>query len=107
MWKKELNELKKEENIVERAFNIHLWYFRTQAFKDGNKRVANFITNHELIKNSAGLFTVPDDMCNKYKILLVKFYETGDSKEIKEFMYNNCYVYDNSGLPFSIKFESN
>ncbi len=102
MWN-ELIELKKEENIVERAMNIHLWCCKTQAFKDCNKRVAGFLANHELIKNATGIFSVPDTKYNKYKELLVRYYETNEDKEIKEFIYNYCYIYDSEGLPFIVE----
>lgn len=101
----ELKELKQKEDITERAFDILLWSCRTQAFKDGNKRIATLMCNFELIKNGCGIFSVPDDKFSKFKELLVKFYETNESTQIKEFIYNHCYIYDSDGLAFNEKFE--
>lgn len=101
MWK-ELNDIKKNPIITERAFDINLWCCKTQAFKDCNKRVSSFLANHELIKNAQGIFSVPDDKCNMYKNLLIKYYESDDSIEIKEFIYNYCYIYDTEWVAFRL-----
>ena len=87
---KELQELQKIENITDRALSIMLWIMRSQIFKDGNKRVATLICNKILIENGKGIFSVPVELDGKFKTMLVKYYETNDMEEIKEWCYDNC-----------------
>lgn len=87
---KELQELQKIENITDRALSIMLWIMRSQIFKDGNKRVATLICNKILIENGKGIFSVPVELDGEFKTMLVKYYETNDMEEIKEWCYDNC-----------------
>ena len=66
------------------------WIQRSQIFTDGNKRVANLIANKEMIKNGQGIIAVPIEKIDEYFTVLIKFYETNDYTEIKEWIYNNC-----------------
>ncbi len=87
---KELNEIMKIENVTERAITTMLWIMRSQIFKDGNKRVATLIANKILIENGKGILNVPVELDGKFKTLLVKFYETNDMEEMKNWIYDNC-----------------
>lgn len=86
----ELKELLKIENITDRALSIMLWIMRAQIFKDGNKRVATLICNKILIENGKGIFSVPVELDGKFKTMLVKYYETNNMEELKNWCFENC-----------------
>lgn len=90
----ELEEIKKQEDTEERSLDIYLWVMRNQMFRDGNKRVAALAANFEMIKNGAGVISVPEEDIAEFKLLLVKFYETGSSEEIKAFLKYKCVYRD-------------
>lgn len=71
-----------------------LYLMRTQIFNDGNKRAAMLVANQILIQNGKSIFSIDDDNLDKFRELLVKFYETNDSKEICEFC-KNIIIYRN------------
>lgn len=98
---KELQEIKINPDCVDRSMNLFIWSCRTQMFKDGNKRVSTLIANMELIKNNCGILSIPENKDTDFKMLLVKYYESNDSKELKQFLYNYCYFPNLEGLSFS------
>ena len=59
-------------------------------FLDGNKRVANLITNKEMIKYGQGIISVPVDKIGEYFTKLIHYYETNNMTDLKEWIYNNC-----------------
>ena len=56
-------------------------------FLDGNKRVANLIANKEMIRTGQGIIAVPVDKIGDYFTKLIKYYETGNNTELKEWLY--------------------
>lgn len=90
----ELEEIKKNPNAEDRSINIFLWAMQSQMFRDGNKRVATLIANFEMIKNGAGIISVPENDIAKFKMLLVNFYETDNKEEIKAFLTEKCVYRD-------------
>ena len=50
-YDKELNDIMKIEDSLDRSITLFLWIQRSQMFLDGNKRVANLVANKEMIKN--------------------------------------------------------
>lgn len=86
----ELINLLKIENITDRALTIMLWIMRNQIFKDGNKRVATLIANKILIENGCGILSIPVEYDDKFKSMLVKYYETNNMEELKTWLYDNC-----------------
>ena len=97
----ELLEIKTEyHDVLDRALELYLWLCKRQAFRDGNKRTANYLANFELIKHRAGILSPPpEEDLAEFRILLIKYYETDDKDEIKEFLLNKCYSFDTEGLP--------
>lgn len=89
-YDKELNEIMNIPEKLDRYITLFLWIQRSQMFLDGNKRVANLVANKEMIKNGMGIIAVPVEKIGEYFIKLIKFYETNDYTEIKEWIYNNC-----------------
>ena len=86
----ELNDIMNIDNALDRCITLFLWIQRSQMFLDGNKRVANLVANKEMIKNGMGIIAVPVEKIGEYFTKLIKFYETNDYTEIKEWIYNNC-----------------
>lgn len=73
-----------------RALTYFCFLTRSQIFIDGNKRVAQLMTNKILIENNIGIFQVPINEVNRFKTLLLKFYESNNSAELISFMYKYC-----------------
>ena len=46
--------------------------------------------NHVMIANGAGIVTIPIEHQRDFRGLLIDFYESGDMKEIKGFLYDKC-----------------
>lgn len=88
--KEKLNELQAIESPTERAIHIMLYCMRGQFFLDGNKRTAMLAANKEMIANGQGIISIPVEIIHQFTPLLVKYYETGDTSEVSEFIYNNC-----------------
>lgn len=59
-------------------------------FIDGNKRVAQLIANKILIQNNIGIFQIPIEKMEEFKVMLIAYYETADDKEIIDFMDEFC-----------------
>ncbi len=86
----QLMDLLKINNCTDKALTIMLWIMRSQIFKDGNKRVATIIANKILIENGCGIISVPVELDGKFKSMLVKYYETNNMQELKQWLYDNC-----------------
>ena len=59
-------------------------------FLDDKKLVANLVANKEMIKNGQGIIAVPVEEIGNYLTRLIKYYETGNNTELKEWIYENC-----------------
>jgi Fic family protein len=79
------------DDVVEKAISALLYIKRKQIFLDGNKRTAVIFANHILIKSGSGLLVVPNEKVSEYKKLLIEYYETNDSSNIRIFLRNECY----------------
>ena len=85
------NIINSNKSLLDKAIELCLYLMRTQVFLDGNKRVSVLFANYYLIKNAGGLLVIPYKDVSLFKKLLVKFYETYDIKDIKNFMLDKCY----------------
>lgn len=86
----DLQEIDKIDDIELKALKFFCFVARTQMFIDGNKRVAQLIANKVLIENDIGIFQIPIDKLEQFKILLIGFYETADDTAIIDFMKESC-----------------
>ena len=86
----ELKTIDLIDNPVDRALTITGYLMRTQAFYDGNKRLAMLIGNKIMIGNGAGIISVEQEQINDFYKNLISFYETGNYEIIKDFLYENC-----------------
>ncbi len=89
-YDKELEDIMKNPNQLERCIDIFCWIQRSQMFLDGNKRVANLVANKEMIKNGQGIITIPVEQIGEYLPLLINYYETNDNTNLKKWLYDNC-----------------
>ena len=89
-YDKELNDIMKVEDSLDKSITLFLWIQRSQMFLDGNKRVANLVANKEMIKNGLGILAVPVEKIGEYFTILIEFYETNDYTKIKKWIYDNC-----------------
>lgn len=87
---KHMNEISKIENATDRALTMMLYLMRTQPFYDGNKRTAMMVGNQIMIQNGVGIISIPIKHQEKFRDMLIKFYETNDMSGIKSFIYDNC-----------------
>ena len=72
---------------TEIAIEIMLWIMRRQMFIDGNKRVAMLFANKIMIDNGCGIITIAQENQPTFFEKLIKFYETGDNIDLKEWIY--------------------
>lgn len=85
-----LSEIEQYDNVELKALKYFCYVVRTQMFIDGNKRVAQLIANKVLIENNIGIFQIPIEKLEEFKVLLIHFYESGNDVEIINFMKEYC-----------------
>ena len=72
---------------TEIAIEIMLWVMRRQMFIDGNKRVGMLFANKIMIDNGCGIITIAQENQPIFFEKLIKFYETGDNNDLKQWIY--------------------
>lgn len=85
-----LSSIEQIEDNELKALKYFCFITRTQMFIDGNKRVAQLMANKILIQNDIGIFQIPIEKLEDFKEMLLVFYESGDDREIIEFMKKYC-----------------
>lgn len=80
--------LNADTSATEKALNVFVWGARGQFFWDGNKRTSLTLANKILIKAGAGILTVTDKYMEQFNVLLLNYYNSGESDELKCFLYN-------------------
>ncbi len=93
----EIRKICDNENSLESALDMFCYIARTQMFIDGNKRLAQLICNKIMIEKDLGIFSIPYEKIGEFKELLIDFYETGDSKDIKGFFLDECLLLTEKG----------
>lgn len=87
---------------LEVALDMFCYVARKQMFIDGNKRVSQLICNKILMENDIGIMSVPYERLDVFKEKLIKFYETNDSTDLKNFFKEECLTlvreYDKDGV---------
>ena len=93
MIKEELEDIYNSSlSMSDKAIELLLYTTKKQIFIDGNKRTAVIFANHFLISKGKGIIVVPAELVDEYKKLLVSYYEGKDSKEIKVFLKEKCFM---------------
>lgn len=77
-----------EKTKTEIAIEIMLWIMRRQMFIDGNKRVAMLFANKIMLDNGCGIITISQENQPIFFEKLIKFYETGDNVDLKQWIYD-------------------
>lgn len=90
--KEELEKLLKqaEKTKTEITIEIMLSVMRRQMFIDGNKRVAMLFANKIMIDNGCGIITIAQDDQETFYDKLIKYYESGDMFDLKQWIYDHC-----------------
>ena len=90
--KEELEELLNQnaKSKTEISIEIMLWIMRRQMFIDGNKRVAMLFANKIMIDNGCGIITIAQEDQETFFEKLIKFYETGEREDLKQWIYDNA-----------------
>lgn len=82
--------LNSDEPSTKKAIDLMLYIMRSQLFMDGNQRTAQILANKLMIENGCGIISIPVDLHKDFFIKLIEYYETNDSENISEFIYNEC-----------------
>ena len=80
-------ELEQTQHQQRRLENRMLYLMRKQMFLDGNKRTAMLAANAEMIASGCGIISIPIEQQRDFMDLLIRYYESNDMEEIKEFVY--------------------
>ena len=89
--KRELEQIiDADTSATEKALEVFTWGTRGQFFGDGNKRTSMTLANKILICAGAGILTITDKHMERFNELLLDYYNTGTSKELETFLYENA-----------------
>ncbi len=80
----------KNKTATELAIEIMLFIMKKQIFNKGNNIVAMLFANKIMIDNGAGIISISKEDQSIFFEKLIKFYETDDNYDLKEWLYNNC-----------------
>lgn len=72
------------------ALEVFVWGTRGQFFWDGNKRTSMTLANKILVSAGAGILTITDKRMENFNLLMLDYYNTGDSHALKAFLYENA-----------------
>ncbi len=86
LFKRVIKEILELEGICEQAYRLHLDFARNQFFYDGNKRTGLLMLNGHLLSNGYSPLSVPAKRLTEYNAGMIKFYESGDYKEMMTFL---------------------
>jgi Fic family protein len=73
-----------------KALEAFTWGARGQFFWDGNKRTSLLLANKILVSSGAGIMTITDKYMEQFNSLLLEYYNTGESRELKQFLCDNA-----------------
>lgn len=87
----ELEEiLNTDTSSTEKALSAFVWGTRGQFFWDGNKRTSLTLANKILIASGSGILTITDKYMEQFNVLLLDYYNSGESEKLKKFLYENA-----------------
>lgn len=70
-----------------KALEAFVWGARGQFFWDGNKRTSMTLANKILVSSGAGFLTITDRHLEQFNVLLLDYYNTGESEALTDFLY--------------------
>ena len=77
-------------SATDKALEAFTWGARGQFFWDGNKRTSLLLANKILVSSGAGIMTITDKYMEQFNSLLLEDYNTGESRELKQFLCDNA-----------------
>ena len=75
---------------TDKALEAFTWGARGQFFWDRNKRTSLMLANKILVSSGSGIMTITDKYMEQFNTLLLNYYNTGKSEELKQFLYENA-----------------
>ena len=66
--------------------------FSIILFFTSSERTSVIFANHILISQGAGMIMIPEEWVPEYKRLLIQYYATDRSEDIKKFIYEHCLI---------------
>ena len=82
--KEKLNRILAMTDAVEKALESFCYIVYHQLFWDGNKRTATIFASKILMEAGIGILSIGKSAGEKFNDFLLLYYDTGDSKELKE-----------------------
>ena len=86
------NIIEKDISVINKAIEIFLYLSRKNIFKKNNILTALLFSNVYLLSNGNGVLTVPEDLSEKFKVMLNSFSNGKDTRIIKKFVIAKCYI---------------
>ena len=77
-------------SATDKALEAFVWGTRGQFFWDGNKRTSLMLSNKILVSSGSGIMTITDKYMEQFNTILLNYYNTGKSEELKQFLYENA-----------------
>lgn len=79
-----------DASATDKALEAFTWGAKGQFFWDGNKRTSLMLANKVLVSAGAGIMTITDKYMEQFNALLLDYYNTGKSGQLKQFLYENA-----------------
>jgi Fic family protein len=79
-----LAEINTIANAEEKAIELFCYAVRSQLFWDGNKRTSTIVASKILIEAGVGVLTIGKSNALNFNEALLHFYDTADSKPLRE-----------------------
>ena len=90
--KESINEIiSSGKDSIDIAIDLCMYCMRTQIFIDGNKRASVIFANHYIIAHGLGALVIPEKHVPEFKKKLIKYYESSDMNEIRDFLKKKCW----------------
>lgn len=86
------NIVEKDISVINKAIEIFLYLSRKNIFKKNNILTALLFSNVYLLSNGNGVLTIPEDLTDKFKVMLNSFSNGKDTRIIKKFVIARCYI---------------
>ena len=86
------NIVEKDISAINKAIEIFLYLSRKNIFKKNNILTALLFSNVYLLSNGNGVLTIPEDLTDKFKVMLNSFSNGKDTRIIKKFVIARCYI---------------
>ena len=77
-------------SATDKALEAFVWGTRGQFFWAGNKRTSLMLANKILVSSGSGIMTITDKYMEQFNTILLNYYNTGKSEELKQFLYENA-----------------